>query len=294
MLLLKSFPCALACLLTLAISANASAESSVWKVSKDDDYFYLGGTVHMLSPEDHPLPEEFLEAYADAQEVILETDLTGTSSQEFQQKIMSSMMFSDERTLKSELSEDTYDVLASFLSVRGMPIEQFEKFQPWGLSLMMSVQEYYTLGMVPEYGVDSYMEQLATGDEKTLHSLETPDAQLGFLASMGKIDPNMLIQYTIRDLEKLPEFIRVLKEAWRSGDLDMMENNEYVAQMLNEFPEVFDSLLTTRNNNWMKELVTLFDDNAIEVVFVGALHLVGDDGLISQLERAGFDVEQLD
>ena len=44
-------------------SLNAIADTSVWKVSKADNYFYLGGTIHLLSKDDHPLPEEFAEAY---------------------------------------------------------------------------------------------------------------------------------------------------------------------------------------------------------------------------------------
>lgn len=283
-----------ACLISLAFTANVSAKSSVWKVSKDDDYFYLGGTWHMLAPEDHPLPEEFVEAYADAQEIILETDVEGSQSPEFQQKMMAAMMSTDGRTLSDKLDAQIFDQLKTVMEDRGLPIEQFDMFEPWGVSLMVAVQEYYALGMVPEYGVDSYMHQLAMEDEKTVQSLETPEEQLGFLTSLSTIDPNVSIQYLLRDIENLPQMAQDMKQIWRTGELEQLENYELMVEMKEDFPLVYEALLTTRNNNWMKELVTLFDDNAIEVVLVGAAHLAGDDGLVNQLKNEGFDVEQLD
>ena len=46
----------------LANSALLSAKGPVWKVSKGGQTVYLGGTIHLLSPSDYPLPEEFEEA----------------------------------------------------------------------------------------------------------------------------------------------------------------------------------------------------------------------------------------
>jgi len=84
-----------------------------------------------------------------------------------------------------------------------------------------------------------------------------------------------------------------LKMAWREGDLDGIESNEAVVSLREQFPEVYQTLLLDRNRDWMKQLNTLFDDDAIEFVLVGAMHLVGDDGLIHQLKNSGFAIEQL-
>ena len=274
--------------------ANVFAKSSVWKISKGGDHFYLGGTFHLLSPDDHPLPEEFLEAYADAQEMIFETDIAASGSPEFQQKMMGAMMYGDGRTLSGELDGSTYLRLKEYMDSQQLPIANFEGFKPWGVSLIITMQEYTKLGMNPQYGVETYFGQLANADEKDIQSLETPDEQLEFLSSLGTIDGDINIDYTLRDLDKVTESIEELKVGWRSGNLSLLENNQSVVELKEEFPEVYETLLTSRNNNWMKQLVTLFDDNAIEIVLVGAMHLVGEDGLISQLQSQGFKVEQLD
>ena len=156
------------------------------------------------------------------------------------------------------------------------------------------MQESVKLGMAQQYGVDSHFHQLASVDEKIIQSLETPEQQLEFLQALAKIDGDINIDYTLRDLGQLPKIIEELKRGWRSGDLTLLENNVSVVQLRDEYPEVYQALLVTRNNNWMKQLVTLFNDNAIEIVLVGAMHLVGQEGLVNQLQLQGFNVEQLD
>lgn len=99
-------------LLVINLLVNvAFADSSVWKITKGGNYFYLGGTIHLLTQEDHPLPIEFEIAYQDARKIIFETDLLATQSDEFQNKLMSAMTYSDQRTLASELSPIMYHKL---------------------------------------------------------------------------------------------------------------------------------------------------------------------------------------
>ena len=290
----RLFALATVLFILLCTGSNAWAKSSVWKVSKDDDYIYLGGTIHVLSEEDHPLPEEFAQAYADAQEIVLESDLAGAGSADFQQRMVAAMVFTDGRTLSSELNEDTYAKLAAFMAERQIPIEQFAPFQPWGVSLILSVEEYRALGMVPEYGVDAHFAEQASADDKTILSLETLDQQLEFLSSLADMDPNLAIEYTLQDLESASDWLGELKDAWHDGDLARIENNAVAIRFKDDFPDVYETLLVSRNNNWMPQIVDMFGDDEKEIVLVGALHMVGEDGLIAQLEEQGFSVVQLD
>lgn len=272
---------------------NALAESSVWKVSKGKNYFYLGGTIHLLTADDHPLPDEYSVAYKDSNTIIFETDLIATETPEFQTKLMAAMTYSDERTLASELTPGTYRKLEEFMALRQVPIANFSTFQPWGVSLIVTMLEYQRLGMMPNYGVDSYFNNLALADSKQTLGLETPEEQLSFLTSMAVIDPNKSIEYTLRDLEHLPEFIQLMKKSWLNGDLEALSTHAFVVQMKMEFPEMYDTIVTSRNKAWMKQLPSLVDDNNKEFVLVGAMHLNGKEGLLDQLKTQGFKIEQL-
>ena len=60
----------------------SSADTSVFKVSKDDEHLFIGGTIHMLAESDFPLPEEFDQAYQNAELIVFETDIAAMGSPE--------------------------------------------------------------------------------------------------------------------------------------------------------------------------------------------------------------------
>ena len=282
-----------ALLVSVIIAPHVQAFSSVWKISKGEDYFYLGGTIHVLSPADYPLPSEFDRAYEDAGTLIFETDMSELESPDFQAKFLEALQYNDGRTLNDELNPQTYRKLEAYLKSRGIPAAGLAKFQPWGLSLMIALIEYERLGMEPALGVDNHFHNRALADGKRTLGLETADDQLQAINSMENMDPNTVIEYTLRDLKQLPEFARFMKEAWRSGDVEAFSTDPMAVQMKDDFPLMYDALLVRRNNAWMKTLVTLTDNDQREFVLVGAMHLNDDDGLLSQLVDEGFLVEQL-
>ncbi|GAA6134620.1 TraB/GumN family protein [Oceaniserpentilla sp. 4NH20-0058] len=276
----------------LAIS-HTHANTPVWKVSKGNDYFYIGGTIHLLNQEDYPLPKAFNQAYQDSDTLIFETDIDASNQPEQQAKMMTSMMYTDARTLSSELSPEVYTELKAFLAARQIPISHFEKYQPWGLSIILTVMEYQRLGMVSELGVDQHFNVQGKADKKTIGSLETIDEQLGFLQSLADINPDVIIRYTIEDMKSLPKWILIMKQAWRDGDIHAFTDMQPVIEMQTQFPKVYDTLITNRNNNWMKQIPSLINNKQKEFVLVGTLHLNDEIGLLNQLRNKGFKIEQL-
>ncbi len=280
-------------LLLNVLSTTVFAGSAVWKISKGNDYFYLGGTIHLLSASDHPLPDEFMRAYSDADTLIFETDVRAAQSPEFQQKVMAAMIFSDGQTLKSSLNKNAYADLEKFLSTRGIPIENFAAFQPWAVTTMITVMEYQRLGLNPQFGVENYFMSQAEKDSKEMQSLETLDQQLSFMMAMGDIDPNVSVNYTLKDLSEMPEFIGMMKKAWRSGDVEVFTQSPSVKQMKNEFPALYKVLIINRNQDWLRQFDNLANNHKKEFVLVGTMHLNDSEGLLNQLRKKGYQVEQL-
>lgn len=280
-------------ILLSALSNHAYAQSSVWKISKDGQYFYLAGTIHLLSEQDHPLPQAFIKAYKDSDTLVFETDIAAAKLPEFQQKFISAMTYDSGKTLKEDLNQKTYLQLKQYLASRDTAIEAFSQYRPWAVSLTISVMEYQRLGMTQEYGVEEYFYQQTLKDNKQLLKLETLDEQLFALQSMSQIEPNILINFTLRDLKELPSSVSALKNSWRTGDVEAFSSNNLVVQMKNDFPKLYATLVTNRNNNWMRSLRMLNNNENIEFVLVGAMHLNAEEGLLNQLKLAGFKVEQL-
>jgi hypothetical protein len=281
----------LLCLLLLAVS-SASAGSPVWKVSKDGNRLFVGGTIHVLSQADYPLPAAFEAAYQQAALVVLETDLQQMKAPATQQKLLQTMLYTDGRTLQQALNRQTFAELEQYLAGRGMPITAFQRFKPGLLALTLTMIELQRLGL-GEAGVDAVYHAKALADRKQLGQLESVDQQLGFIASLGEGQENEMISHTLRDLKELPAVMQALKGSWRDGDIRKLDQLS-LAPLKAGFPALYDTLIVTRNRAWIPQLEALLQTGEVELVLVGALHLVGDDGVLALLSKRGYTVQQLD
>ena len=282
----------LSTLFTLLIAVSSAVQAPpVWKVTKGDAHIFVGGTVHLLSEADYPLPNAFQQAYEKSDKLIFETDMAAMSDPAFQQKTMQLMTFTDGTTLSDVLSQETLEALDKHLTARNIPLQNMMIFKPSLLYVTLSVIELQAIGLNAQ-GVDQYFSNLAMKDNKKQGWLETPEEQLNFLLKLGKGDPDELIAYTLKDLKKLPQIMGELKSAWRQGDMKAL-TNVGIDPIQQDFPELYQDLLVTRNNNWIPQMEAYFASEEIEFVLVGALHLAGDDSVLKTLETKGYKVEKL-
>ncbi len=277
---------ALATLLTLP-----AYSASVWKVSDGENTMYLGGTLHILSPQDYPLPEEYKTAYSESDALVFETDIAALSTPEFAQKSLQMLTYGEGKSLKDDVSDDTLKQLETHLSARGVPIDRFMNLRPALVGISLSMIEFQRLGLTSQ-GVDKYYYTLGMGDGKAMHYLESPEQQLTFISKMGEGNEDAYVSYAIEDVKRMPEMLGNLKEDWREGDMASFYALS-MEEFADEYPDIYDLLLTSRNNNWMPVLTDLMSTPETEFVLVGAMHIPGETGLITQLKAKGYSVEQM-
>ena len=275
-------------LMLLIFTVSVSAQTSLWKVTKDDRVLYLGGTVHVLSQEDYPLPEEFAQAFAVSDKIIFETDIAQARSPAFAQNMMQQMLYPPGQSLRNALDKQTYQRLAEYFADK-IPMSQIDGLKPAMVVLMLSAMEFQRMGMVM-VGVDEHFWNQAQKENKQTGTLESIDEQLAFIVNMGKGNENELIQNTLDDIKRTETMIAALKSAWRSGDEEAMKNI-ILQEMVDDYPQLYQSLLVSRNNNWFPAIEAFLDNDDVELLLVGALHLVGDDGLLQLLRNQGYEVE---
>ena len=141
--------------------------------------------------------------------------------------------------------------------------------------------------------MDQYFHELALSNQKELGNLETLEQQISYIKSMENFDPNLMVDYTLRDLEELPTFIKEMKMGWRTGDMEAFTKNSLITQMRADFPDLYETLIVNRNNKWMIDLKALNGNDFKEFVLVGTMHLNDEEGILNQLQLAVFGVEQL-
>ena len=275
----------------LQIAPGVWADAPVWRVTDGESTVYLGGTVHLLRPEDYPLPEEFDQAYEGSSELFLETDISSMDDLSVQTQMLQQLTYSDGRTLKDVLDTEAYAALDTYTARVGMPLKMLEQLKPGMIVSTLQVLEFQRMGFTPQ-GVDAFFNTQALTDGKSVSALETLDEQISFLAAMGEGNESEFIMMSLEDLDSTANLMGEMIGAWRAGDSEALRTL-FVDDMLERAPGVYDSLLRQRNLRWIPQIEAMFDDPEIEFVLVGAAHLVGADGIVELLRARGYVVAKL-
>jgi uncharacterized protein YbaP (TraB family) len=277
-------------LIVIIYTENSFAKSSVWKVTKDDDFVYIGGTIHILPPSEFPLPSEFNQAYNHTDSLVLETKLPDESDVQLQMQMMQAMMYSNGKSLKTVLSKRTYKKLQDHIADLGVDIAMFESFKPGALMSMLAMLEAQKAQLSGE-GVDVYFTQKAKADSRKVAYLESAEFQINMLANLGKGHEDQFIKANLKQLHDFkPMFLKMIK-AWRAGNTDKLI--KLAIKPMQEDPKSFKVMLTDRNRNWVPHIEAMFHDADKEFVLVGVAHLVGTDNVLSLLKRKGYQVSKL-
>jgi len=278
-------------LLVFGYLQSAQADSPVWKVVKGDRHVYIGSTIHVLSKSDYPLPAAFETAYNQSAKLIFETDTRKLQTLEFQAALMNKAVYADGRNLKTVLSASTFQKLETHLTSRGIPISTFIKLKPGIVAVTITIIELQRLGLMGT-GVDEYFSLRALNDQKMVGQLETVDDQLELISSLGDGQENQIINHTLQETKKLPDLMQTMKIAWRQGDNATLENI-ILAPLKKDFPGVYHRVVIKRNNAWLPKIETLLKTAEVEFILVGALHLIGADGVLAKLKDRGYNIQEL-
>lgn len=276
-------------LISLLLNINTYAETSLWKISKNGNEFYLGGSIHILRPNDYPLPMEFENAFSKASTLVLETDLGIVNSPSFGQKLMMQSMLKNGQTLKTILSKKVYQQLEKECMKVGLPLSQMQMMKPSMVIMTLTVMNLQRIGLTGE-GVDKNYYNHAKSSNMKFKYLESVEKQLKLLTTLGEGAENEFVQYSLNDIKNMKEDIEKLIMAWKKGDKSSMVKQ--IKEMKKQYPKIYHDMMVERNNSWIPSLMSYLNDKEKEMVIVGALHLYGKDGLLNLLKKKGCKVER--
>lgn len=263
----------------------------LWKVTGNGlkNPSYLFGTHHLIDSEKVPALQKALTFVNEVDAVVNEIDMS--EMQALQMKIMQGAMMQG-KTIKDLVSAEDYILLnAAFKELLGVGLDQLGAFKPAMLSTMYGVMQYSKtkkLTKEPE-ALDMIIQKAGKKANKEIVALETAEEQIEVLFNSLSLEKQaeMLVK-AIKEKEKGIAQMQKLDEAYLSGDLKKMEALYSEDEDMTE--EYKKALVDTRNLKWISKLNKLFETKS-GVVAVGCLHLVGETGLIKQLEKNGFSVE---
>lgn len=287
----------IALLVLLAVCCSCASAGPpkplLWKVSDADNEIYLLGSFHLLKADDYPLAAQVDAAFEDAENVLLELSPQELSDPALAMKMAAAAQLAGGRDLQQILPAATWKQLEAYASQRGIPVANLKAFEPWFVSLLISITEMQRLGLNPEFGLDRHFAERAGKANKPAAGLETGAEQIALFDGMSEKEQLQSLQDTLDDLDEIETAINKMHGQWRAGDGDALFG-ELAAEMKGKYPQLYQRINVNRNIAWMPKLQALLRDKKDDtLVVVGAMHLLGADGVVARLKAKGYKVERL-
>lgn len=289
---------ALCALLLPAAHADQPAQDGrrplLWKVSDADNSVYLLGSFHLLKPDDYPLPAEVDRAFDDSAALLFEVDPAAMTAPESVAAMQKYIAYEDGRTLSTVLPKPTLDKLGTLVSASGGSLQALEHSEPWAVNLGLVLGITQAMGFRPELGLDRKLMARAQDAGKPATGLETVEDQMKAMDAVPYAEQTQGLEEFLDDPQKAIREMGDMHAWWRAGDVAKLDA-EMRAEMARKTPESYRLLDVERNQAWLpqveKRLTGSKQDNTL--VVVGALHLLGADGLVEQLRARGYAVERI-
>jgi hypothetical protein len=281
--------------LLLASSPAFAAENghplSMWQIDGASNSIYLLGSIHMLRKKDHPIPSAIYDAYAQAEVLIMEIDMDDIDPVAEQALATELGLIQDGRTLRDLMGPELYAQAESLAQELQIPLKLLEKSEPWYAAINVEMMMLMRMGFNPMQGIEFHLSEIAKRDNKEIFGLETTRQQLEFLDGLSPEAQRDLLIQTLSESMELTEVMDDLIDAWRYGDIEFLEKSLLVD--MQEIDELHQTIVVNRNRNWVVKIQELLLEKDDYLIIVGALHLVGKEGVPNLLSQRGFDVIQL-
>lgn len=283
LLLLGAIPCT-------ATDTSTQDLHSLWKATGPaGGVVYLLGSVHALPQNAYPLAPAIENAFKESTTLAFEVDFDAMENSGPALFAAGSLL--PGQSLYNSISEQTSGDFRAYLGSAGLSPEIFDSMRPWMAALSLTALELVKIGYSPDAGIDITLARRASKSGKKIIGLETAEDQISLFSNLSEEESEAFLRYTIKDLRTLTEDLDKITEAWQHGDVKMLR--KLLGEAFRGEPEISQRFVSDRNQKWMPKILKLFGKGHRSMAVVGALHLVGKNGVLELLSRAGFEIEQL-
>lgn len=283
-------PAALLLLVPLIAAGGGEHPVSMWLAEGEENRVYILGSIHLLRQQDHPLPAVIEAAYEDAEALVMELDMDDIDPLALQAQTNRIGLLQNGSTLRQVLGEERYTEAESGARDLEIPLDMLQHAEPWFAAVTVEQLLLLRIGFNPLLGVEMHLATKAGRDGKPITGLESVDEQLRLLDGLSIDAQSDLLLQTLEGGDAEDEMNRLIA-AWRQGDTDFLET--FMLDGIRENAELYETIVARRNRAWLTEVVALLDDEEDYLLIVGALHLVGEDGLPALLRERGVATRQM-
>ena len=273
--------------LTTEITEEPSkyADALLWKVTKDNlEPSYLFGTIHVSDPKIVNLPQAVSSTLNDSDIFVMEA----IPELEESLKLTQMMFFDDGRTLKDYIDDMLFNKTAEILKNYQLSVEAVKFMKPWAAFLVMN----YPVNQ----GMPLDLELLTTAQQNgaEIYGLESLSEQGNIFSTMELETQVQLLLDTVCNYEVVSSEFEKMKSLYMARDLNglIVNSNKYSLSQETIYKDLVKRLLTDRNYIMADRMQTVLEKgNAF--IAIGAMHLPGDEGVLSLLDKQGYQITSI-
>lgn len=250
----------------------------------------------------YPLDEDLEQAVAESDYIGLELDLTKVDRLSMAKLVAEKALLTDGTGLKDHVSADDYEKFKKLMkkSLGIVGASAFDKYEPWYGAI--TLEALPAMKYKETDGIDIHLAKEAREQGKTVIELESVDSQLGIFDGFTEELQEQYFHQTVQGAALASIGYKQLLDMWTLGDLKLLQkmHKEYVKEgkkTMGDLFDEFDSEFLVNRNKGMVEKIDgyLQGGEAGTYMFaVGSLHMVGENGLVEELERRGYKLEYID
>ena len=167
--------------------------------------------------------------------------------------------------------------------------------EPWALNLQLVMGVVIGMGFDAQAGVDLHLTREAKKAGKSLMALETLQDQIDMFEAQPEAEQIRGLERFLDNPKQTVQLMSSMHAGWKAGDVEALDR-DLRGMMAAESPESYRVMNVVRNDQWMPKLQARLDahgkgDNSLAVV--GAMHLLGADGVVEKLRAKGYRVERI-
>jgi uncharacterized protein len=280
--------------LLLALASPVMAEPPVpllWKAENGAGTVFLLGSFHMLKAADYPLSSTVDTAFDAAEHVVFEIAPDEMQSPEMAAMAQRYARIAEGKTLRTSIAPETVSKLQAFLGSEAA-VAAADPFDPWYMGMNLAVMAMAQAGFDPTKGLDLHLMQRAAQTGKQTAGLEQAEDQFRALDAIPMPEQDSMLADALLPLAEMRAEIDAMHEHWRNGDADALADavND---EMLEKTPVAYRLINLERNARWLPQIEAMLTRDDDHLVVVGAMHLLGEDGIVSMLEQRGVTLQRV-
>lgn len=314
----------------LVYSLDLDAKGFFWKAAGEKGSVYLLGSIHISDGSLYPVKKDILSAFDFSDHLVLEIDFAD-ETEEDRNYIDEIGFIKDGKTIKDYISPELYESYIEICKIFEIPQEICDYLYPWYAQIVFdqismgilfagenaeNIDDIYdAFGNASDLGIDNYFTHRALYLNKDIMALESTKLQIDMFASFSPELQEALLAGSLYNIYMLLGFAEEVKPEdeqkpeeeqnigiydmlamWKSGDEKSLgELLGLDVTFENPFDIEYNSKMFTERNIEMAKKIIIFlnesDDDYF--VIVGAGHMLGEEGIINLLIKAGFTVERI-